>query len=327
LSPDQESRASDPDPGSPKTATETLSMAPPDDGLQRVFFGPQGLRAGWAVLLFATLWWLFDFAAEFLTAPLLRDFEMPLRPQTVLLLESWQVFAVIAATALMARFERRPPLAYGFQPPARGLRFVSGLAWGFIAISLLVFALRALGFLTLSGSGPGNAPRWREAAVWGLVFLLTGVAEEAMFRGYPLFTLTRGIGFWWSALLCSAGFGLMHGANGGESAVGIVAAGAIGLLFSLSLWYTGSLWWAVGFHAAWDWGESYVYGTADSGMVVQGHWLTAHATGPAIWTGGATGPEASILIWPLLVILALGMAVWWGRRAKSPFRSPTRLSS
>lgn len=322
MSPHREGR-SETAPNPARTPPPTVHA--PGDGMLQVFFGPHGLRAGWAVLLFATFWWLFDFAAEFLTAPLLRqDFDTPLLPQTVLLLESWQVFAVIAATALMAWFERRPLLAFGFERPARALRFVSGLAWGFVAITALVLALRALGFLTLTPGHPGASPLGRHAAIWALVFLLTALAEEAMFRGYPLFTLSRGMGFWWAALLCSAGFGLMHGANGGESPVGIVAAGAIGLLFSLSLWYTGSLWWALGFHAAWDWGESFVYGTPDSGMVVQTHWLSGHATGPALWSGGATGPEGSLLVWPLLALLALGMFLWWRRRAESPFRSAPR---
>ena len=300
----------------PSRLTTTTSPAT-SDGLLWVFFGPQGLRAGWAVLLFAALWWLFDFAAEFLTGPLLhQDWDTPLRPQTVVLLESWQVFAVAAATGLMAFFERRPALSYGFQGRARGVRFLSGLVWGFVALSALVLALRGLGFLTLARGAQGGNPVWKDAAAWGGAFLLTGVAEEAMFRGYAQFRLTRGIGFWWGALLCAVGFGLMHGANGGESVVGMLAAGGIGLVFCLSLWYTGSLWWAVGFHTAWDWGESYFYGTADSGMVVQGHLLRAHAAGPRVWSGGATGPEGSVLIWPLLAMIAMGMWIWWGKRGR-----------
>ncbi|HEX4038328.1 MAG TPA: CPBP family intramembrane glutamic endopeptidase [Acidobacteriaceae bacterium] len=290
-----------------------------------MFFGPHGLRAGWAVLLFAALWWVFNFAAEFLTAPLLhQDWEAPLRAPTVTLIEVWQLFGVVAATGLMAFFERRPPLSYGFQGRARAVRFVSGLAWGFAAISALVLALRGLGFLTLNRGGPGSPWSWKEAAAWGVVFLLTGFAEEAMFRGYAQFTLARGMGFWWGALLCSAAFGLMHRANGGESTVGVLAAAAIGLIFCLSLWYTGSLWWAVGFHAAWDWGESYFYGVADSGMVTQGHLLRAHAAGPIAWSGGSVGPEGSVLIWPVLAVIAVAMAVWWGKRGDTPLAEKAR---
>jgi hypothetical protein len=75
----------------------------------------------------------------------------------------------------------------------------------------------------------------------------------------------------------------------------------------------------VGFHAAWDWGQSYFYGTADSGLIAKGHLYGEHAVGPALWSGGATGPEGSLIVLPLLVIIALLMWAWWGRRVGSPF--------
>jgi membrane protease YdiL (CAAX protease family) len=152
-----------------------------------------------------------------------------------------------------------------------------------------------------------------------MVFLLAGFFEESVFRGYIQFTLTRGIGFWWGALLFAAVFGLTHGTNPGESPIGLASMVGAGLIFSLSLWYTGSLWWAVGFHAAWDWGQSFFYGTPDSGLVSQGHLFEAHPVGPLIWSGGATGPEGSVLVLPWLLLMALLMYLWWGRRTQSPF--------
>ena len=109
----------------------------------------------------------------------------------------------------------------------------------------------------------------------------TGIAEESLLRGYLQYTLTRGIGFWWGALLMSILFGVLHGHNQGESPVGLFSAGAVGLVFCISLWYTGSLWWAIGFHMAWDWAQSFFYGTSDSGMVAQGHFLQRASRGPA----------------------------------------------
>jgi hypothetical protein len=156
------------------------------------------------------------------------------------------------------------------------------------------------------------------ALAWGLVFLLTAVFEESTLRGYLQFTLTRGIGFWWGALLLSLLFGFAHGTNSGETHVGLLSAAGIGLVTCLSLWYTGSLWWAVGFHAGWDWGQSYFYGTLDSGLAVQGHLLGTHPIGPRLWSGGATGPEGSLLVLPLVAIFAL-LWLWWGRRMQSPF--------
>ena len=88
--------------------------------------------------------------------------------------------------------------------------------------------------------------------------------------------------------------------------MGLLSAGLIGLVFCLSLWRTGSLWWAIGFHAAWDWAQSFLYGVADSGLMMQHHLLATHPLGKPILSGGATGPEGSIFI---LLIFALIVAV------------------
>jgi membrane protease YdiL (CAAX protease family) len=243
----------------------------------------------------------------------------PLPPSMGMLGEGLQVLLVLAATFVMSRIEHKSVLAYGYQGSARTVRFFSGLAWGFIALSALVLSLWKLGYLDFSGIALGGESALRYAAEWGLMFLLVGLFEESIMRGYLQFTFTRGVGFWWGALVMSFLFGFGHHSNVGESPIGLVAAGAIGLFFCLSLWYTGSLWWAVGFHAAWDWAESYFYGTADSGLIVQGHLFREHPAGPLLWSGGATGPEGSVLILPLIAIMALLMYLWWGCRTRSPF--------
>lgn len=288
--------------------------------MQRVFFGSSGLRAGWSVLVFAVMVYLLVQGFALLLNPWIhmsRDGVLP--PRSGFLMELGSIAAVVIATALMAMLERRPVLSYGYQGRARALRFVSGLAWGFVAISVLVLSLDRLGYLVLDGRALGGRAALHDALAWASVFLLVGFFEESLLRGYLQFTLTRGMGFWWGALLLSFAFGFGHGHNPGESPVGLFAAGTIGLVFCLSLWYTGSLWWAVGFHAAWDWGESYFYGTADSGLVAQGHLLREHATGSPLWSGGATGPEGSVLVFPLLALMVALMVVWWGKRGEKPF--------
>jgi len=285
-----------------------------------VFLGPRGLRAGWAVLLFAMSFGVLLVGMQFVVAPYVHlNRDMPLTPATGLLVECAQLAPAVVATWLMALLERRPRLYYGYQGKARAVRLVSGLVLGFVAISVVVLVLRALGYLTLERGTLAAGPALENAALWGVVFLLVGFAEETIFRGYVQYTLARGMGFWWGALLVAVLFGTIHRTNPGESPVGLLGAGAAGLIFCLSLWYTGSLWWAVGFHAAWDWGQSYFYGTADSGMMAQGHLLREHAVGPALWSGGTTGPEGSVIVFPLLLVVALLMVLWWGRRSERPF--------
>ena len=65
----------------------------------------------------------------------------------------------------------------------------------------------------------------------------------------------------------------------------------------------------IGFHAAWDWGETFFYGVPDSGEVAPGHLFSASLTGPNWLSGGSVGPEASWLCLLLIVCLFLVFAV------------------
>ena len=77
----------------------------------------------------------------------------------------------------------------------------------------------------------------------------------------------------------------------------------IGVVFLVALWRTGSLWWGIGFHMAWDWAQSFLYGVPDSGALFQGRLFATHASGNPLLSGGATGPEGSLLFLPITVIL------------------------
>ena len=120
--------------------------------------------------------------------------------------------------------------------------------------------------------------------------------------------------FWYAAWATSTYFGWIHTSNTGENWIGIFQAAAIGFVFCVSVWATGSAWWAIGCHAAWDWAESYFYGTADSGLVAKGHLLNTTPAGSALWNGGADGPEGSLLMFPITALLLLAVIALYGRR-------------
>ena len=308
---------------SPQPTPESSAIPPaPERGLRWIFIGKSGIiRAGWGLALFILIF----IGLVILLNVVIRHFFHPhmnpavLIPRTGLLLEGLQLLLIVIATGIMALIERKSLFSYGYQGTHRAIRFFSGLVWGFISISALVFMLWKTGYLAFDGRMLHGLNILREAAAWAVVFLLVGLCEESLLRGYVQYTFTRGLGFWWGALLFSFLFGFGHHNNPGESPVGLISAGTVGLVFCLSIWYTGSLWWAVGFHAAWDWGQSYFYGTADSGLIARGHLFGEHPAGSIIWSGGLTGPEGSVLILPLLAVMALAMWLWWGHRVQSPF--------
>jgi uncharacterized protein len=144
------------------------------------------------------------------------------------------------------------------------------------------------------------------AVFWGVYFVLVGLFEEFLIRGYALYTLSRAIGFWPAAVVLSFVFGAIHWRNPGETWIGLLGVVAIGMFFCLTVRRTGNLWFAVGFHAFWDWGQSYLYSVPDSGTMEPGHLMRPSFEGPDWLTGGSVGPEASILCF--LVIAAVSVA-------------------
>ena len=206
----------------------------------------------------------------------------------------------------MARIESRPFGDFGL--PARrafGRNFWVGTFWGIASLSVLMLVLRVLGafnFGSLALSLHGTRI-WKFAAYYAVFFLITGFFEDFLMRGYSQWVLSRGMNFWPTAALLSFVFGAIHGGNPGEAKTGLVAAGLIGFFLCLTLRRTGDLWWAVGFHMAWDWGESYLYSVPDSGAMLPGNLLHSTLHGPVWLTGGSVGPEGSYLVF--IVIGAL----------------------
>lgn len=294
--------------------------------MHKVFVGREGLRAGWSVLIFLVLFGGVV-ALEIFTFQKIHLFHPPTKANPEISMsfgfinEGLSVFAVLLATWIMSKIERRGR-SYGYGGKHKVKLFLAGLGTGLTLISLLVFTLWQSGALVFDSRlifGPEVA---RFGVLWLLAFLLVGVSEESLTRGFLLYTLTRGLsglyqyvfktrqsaalGFWSAAAIMSVIFFLGHTSNPGESPIGLLSVFVGGMFFSYSVWRTGSLWWGVGMHAAWDWGQSFLFGVADSGLMVQHHLLATHPQGKPVLSGGTTGPEGSILI---LVVLAVGSLI------------------
>jgi len=233
-----------------------------------------------------------------------------LTPQYFLITEPIAFAEYFVATWIMGRIEGRTMGDYGL--PVTGVvrgRFGLGLLAGFLSISALLGAMALAGALRFESVALHGAEALSYGVLWAIAFLLVGLQEEFRGgggRGYVLFTLATGIGFWPAALATSLWFGYNHRTNPGETPLGLVSVCAIGVFFCILVRRTGDLWAAIGFHAAWDFGLTYVYGVPDSGLAEAGHLLNPRFSGPAWLTGGSAGPEASVFC--LLLILILSVA-------------------
>jgi len=295
--------------------------------LHRIFIGKDGLRAGWSLLIFIAIFLAFVFSVRFIVHkffPSAVGAPKPgaeIAPSFVLGAELIPFLITFVVTWIMSKIERRPNSVYGLGGARKLAHFLSGLAWGVTLLSLLIVTLWKTGLLVIDGRLLFGSDVFRYGAIWLGGFLLVGLLEEYLTRGYLQYTLSRGLagiyqwafktrhskalGFWTSAVIFSFLFGLGHGKNPGESPIGLLSAGLAALVFCFSLWRTGSLWWAIGLHTSWDWAQSFLYGVADSGMMAQHHLLATHPVGKPILSGGSTGPEGSIYCLAILVLISI----------------------
>lgn len=270
-----------------------------------LFIGPQGLRAGWGMLLFA-LTLVVVTALLTLLGPHAIFMRRDLSDEVALFLAELLMLAgVFGATAVMAWAEGRGVLSYGLRDPQATPRAGAGAFWGITLLTFLVAGLFASGQIEIARGDLAGAEAVKYGLIYAIGFTVVALAEELFFRGYLQVTLARLVGFWPAACLLSLAFGMVHQGNPGESPLGIVSAVLIGFVLCLCLRLSGSLWWGIGFHAAWDWAQSFLWGTPVSGFVLEGRWLQSDPLGSRLWSGGATGPEGSLLVLPILGLAVL----------------------
>jgi membrane protease YdiL (CAAX protease family) len=267
-----------------------------------IFTGSCGIRAGWSILIFLICLAVPSFVLNLILSKLLHMHRpKELSPFGLLLTETVLFAFIMAATWVMARIEKRPVLHYGLAGRRPVTHFLAGFAGGFLCLSALVGVLAGGGYLVFDGEALHGAAVLQFGFVWLVAFALVGFSEETLFRGYMQTTLTRGMGFWPGAVVLSLLFGAAHVKNNGESVLGITEVVAAGLVFCLLLRVSGSLWLGIGFHAAWDWAQTFLYGTPDSGYVAFDHFLASHAAGNVLISGGSAGPEGSTLAPPMML--------------------------
>jgi membrane protease YdiL (CAAX protease family) len=293
--------------------------------LRRIFVGPHGVRTGWKIFLFFLLASLLGLASIPVLHALVGkvDRRAPLTPGVALIGEFLQMVGVLLATWLMARFIDRKPWGYFGMPLRNAFRssFWVGAAVGLFALSLQLVLMHLGGWFDFGTMQLQGAAIVKYGIIWALMFVCVGFTEEGLLRGYVQRVTTDSFrrlpgnwSFWASALLYSVMFGAAHLGNPGENKFGIIMVFVDGMAMCFSLWRTGDIWWAIGNHAAWDWGQTFLYGTPNSGMHGMNALMKPSFHGPVLLAGGTDGPEGSVLVLLSELIFVLSIAVMYRKR-------------
>jgi membrane protease YdiL (CAAX protease family) len=234
---------------------------------------------------------------------------------------------------LLARWiDRRPWRDYGFHFSAAWWRDLGfGLLLGMVLIGVVFGIEYLLGWESIQGTienGQRGLPFWQLLVDGLIAYVLVGVREELLFRGFPIKNLAEGLHLPHISskaavlipyLLISLLFGFAHAGNANATLVSSLDLSLIGLLLGLGFILTGELAIPIGLHIAWNFAEGYVFGFPVSGSDAHLSLLATKQAGPTVWTGGAFGPEGGLMgvVAALLGVLLVYAWVRWMRRRAS----------
>lgn len=235
---------------------------------------------------------------------------------------AYELAAAFGLTAILILlwgrlFERRGPSTLGLN--ARGpVRFLRGYLIGLTFLLTVVGGIWLAGGYVVEGAGAfGAAALGASLLPIGalmLGFIIQGSSEEILFRGWLMQLIASRHGLWIAVVANSALFALAHAGNmapSNELYVGLGNIVLFGLFVSLYAVREGSVWGACGWHAAWNWLLGLGFGLEVSGMAIDVTPLITDLTtapGAAWWlTGGAFGPEASLVTTAVLLTGVVGL--------------------
>ena len=322
------------------------------------FWNPQQrrLRALWRLILQTVLFFFLTAVFSLITVPLVFSMGLvnnldPAAPdfvqQTMMRMQSDPLFGVVAAGAaflgyllsiwLAGRFlDRRPFANFGFHFNRlwwADLGF--GLFLGAFLMAAIFLIEWAAGWVAITGFFySARGPFFITLLVGMWLFILVGVQEELLSRGYHLLNFAEGLNLpalspraalLLAYFLSSAIFGVMHALNPNASLISTLNIIIAGLFLGLGFVLTHELALPIGLHITWNFFQGRVFGFPVSGTPVSATVIAIEQGGPALWTGGRFGPEAGLI--GLLAILAGSlMIVWWVRRTRGQARLQSELA-
>ena len=227
---------------------------------------------------------------------------------------------ILVSIFITRRFlDRRTIVSMGLKLDKQAFSdIIAGISIAVLVVGSIYLSMLTSGWLSFEGLAPYTDTMTRGViyySLWGIVFFLAALTEEIFLRGYHLQTIASGTNLTWGIIFSSLIFWMIYLNNPDTAFLSASGFFFVSLLFTSGYLRTGQLWLSTGLHAGWYFFETMVFGFTVGGTDILSRYslirITVH--GPELWTGGAFGPEAGLIVLPALV-LGVGLVVLYTRR-------------
>jgi len=179
---------------------------------------------------------------------------------------------------------------------------ICGFAFAFALVLLYVFPLHWAAQLHIT-LFPFDAKAAAMLFTGLCVYASVSFAEEILFRGYIQYSLSKKYKSW-SVLFTALLFALIHLTNTYYTSLSLIYLFIAGIALSLMRTETKGIWFPLGFHLAWNWAETTVFGVGMDNSAES--WLITTVSRKTIWTGyNGTSGLAVIFAWFLAALIML----------------------
>lgn len=219
------------------------------------------------------------------------------------------LFATLGMTVVVILFcrliQKRKPDTLGFVKAGMGKEYLVGIVVGFVMFSSAVLICVVTGAIKIEGIS--ETFRIGMFILFVLGFMLQGMAEEVLCRGYVMVSIARRYSMWTAVISNAVIFAALHLLNSGISVLAFINLVLFGVFASLYFVKRGNIWGIAAVHSVWNLVQGNFWGLRVSGMVTECSVLrSTMIEGRDILNGGAFGPEGGLGV---SVVLLVGICV------------------
>lgn len=223
-------------------------------------------------------------------------------PDWLVIVSLFSEIMMIVVVILYCRLiEKRKVSTMGFRKDGIVRQYLLGVMGALLIFSGAYVICVLPGGIQFKGLAENMVPGYIIAYLLG--YMLQGMAEEVLCRGYLFVSLSRRYSVVYSAVISSVFFALLHGMNAGLTLLALINLFLYAMLAAFLFVKYESIWMVGAFHSLWNFAQGNLYGIQVSGMGVQNSIFASSMNEKmSFLNGGAFGMEGGLGVSIVLVI-------------------------